>query len=141
MSPVPTPRTARGRSGIAAEAIARRHLESAGWTILGANVVVGRGELDLVAVDPEEAGTLVIVEVRGARSRLFGAPEESLDARKLVRIRAAGLALVRSPWPSAHGIAAPCPLRVDVMAVDLDPMIGPGAGGPRIRHIRGVGLD
>ncbi len=126
---------------MAAEAVARRQLEAAGWTILGANVVVGRGELDLVALDPETPGVVVIVEVRGARSGRFGAPEESVDARKLARIRATAVALLRSDWPAAHGIVAPRLLRFDVVAVDLDPMIGPGAGGPRIRHIRGVGLD
>ncbi len=123
---------------MAAEALARRHLVSAGWTILGANVVVGRGELDLVALDPDAPGTLVIVEVRGSRTRRFGAPEESLDHRKLARVRAAALALIRSGWAREHGLRGLSAIRLDVMAVDLDPMVGPGAGGPSIRHVRGV---
>jgi putative endonuclease len=131
----------RGRSGIAAEQVARRHLETIGWTILGANVVAGRGELDLVALDPDDPMALVIIEVRGARSGRFGAPEESVDRRKLARVQATAVALLRSDWPAAHGIVGRCSLRLDVVAVDLDPMIGPGAGGPRIRHLRGVVLD
>jgi putative endonuclease len=138
MSPAPTSRTSRGRTGIAAEALARRHLELAGWTILDSNVVVGRGELDLLALDPYAPGTLVVVEVRGSRTRRFGAPEESLDHRKLARLRAAALALLRSGWPRDHGLRAVRAIRLDVVAVDLDPMIGPGAGGPSIRHVRGV---
>jgi putative endonuclease len=141
MSPVPTPRTSRGRSGIAAEAIARRHLEGLGWMILGANVLAGRGELDLVALDPAEPGTLVVVEVRGVRSRRFGAPEESVGARKLARIRSAVLELLRSDWAVAHGLARPWVVRIDVVAIDLDPALGPGAGGPAVRHLRGVTAD
>ena len=138
MSPVPTPRTARGRTGIAAEAIARRYLEAAGWTILGANVIVGRGELDLVALDPDAPGALVVVEVRSARSDRFGSPEESIDRRKLVRLRLAVGTLLRSSWPMDHGIR-PSATRLDVIAVDLDPSVLRVSGAPRVRHIRGVG--
>jgi putative endonuclease len=138
MSPAPSRRTARGRTGIAAEAVARRHLESAGWTILGANVVVGRGELDLVALDPDAPCTLVIVEVRGTRTGRFGAPEESLDRRKLASLRASAVGLVRSGWVRELGHATPPGVRLDVIAVDLDPQLGRDLGGPRVRHIRGV---
>jgi putative endonuclease len=138
MSPAPTPRTARGRSGIAAEQLARAHLESSGWTILGANVIVGHGELDLVALDPAAPGTLVIVEVRGARSGRFGAPEESVDPRKLARIQVAALRLARSGWYRTVGLARPRALRIDVIAVDLDPALGRVTGAPGVRHVRGV---
>jgi putative endonuclease len=137
MSPMPTSRTSRGRTGIIAEALARRHLEQSGWTVLDANVIVGRGELDLVALDPDAPGVLVIVEVRATRTGRFGAPEESLDHRKLARLRAAALALLRSGWLHEHGLHA-VTIRLDVVAIDLDPSIGPGAGGPSIRHVRGV---
>lgn len=138
MSPAPTPRTARGRTGIVAEAAARRHLEAAGWTIVAANVLVGRGELDLIALDPADPGTLVFVEVRGARSDRFGAPEESLSPRKLARLRTSVVALLRSGWPETRGLGAVRSIRIDIVAVDLDPWLAPGVGGPRLRHIRGV---
>jgi putative endonuclease len=136
MSPAPTPRTARGRTGLEAEAVARQHLEASGWTILAANVVVGRGELDLVALDPGAPGTLVIVEVRGARSGRFGAPEESVGPRKLARLRAPVAALSRSGWSVAHGPLRA--IRIDLVAVELDPRTAHGGRRPRIRHIRGL---
>lgn len=141
MSPAPTPRTSRGRTGIVAERVARRYLEALGWTILGANVLVGRGELDLVALDPDAPDTLVVIEVRGARTGLFGAPEESIDGRKLVRIWAGGHAILRSAWPPLEGVVRPRWVRVDVVSVGLHPALGTDAGGPQVRHLRGASLD
>lgn len=138
VSPAPSPRTARGRTGIAAEAIARRYLEALGWRVVDSNVVVGRGELDLVALDPDEPGVLVVVEVRGARTRRFGPPEISVDARKLGRVLRAAWELARSGWIDERGLAVDR-LRVDVLAVELAPSIGRDHGGPTIRHLRGVG--
>lgn len=47
--------------GAAGEELAARHLISLGWEIVGRNVRMGRGELDIVARDGED---MVIVEVR-----------------------------------------------------------------------------
>lgn len=141
VSPRPTPRTARGRIGIAAEAVARSHLEGLGWTVVAANVTVGHGELDLVALDPDTPATLVVVEVRGARTTRFGAPEESVGARKLARLRASVATLLRSGWITSHGLGSVRAVRLDVIAVDLGPRLAPGSGEPRVRHIRGVTGD
>jgi putative endonuclease len=138
MSPAPTPRTARGRTGIAAEAVARRYLEDSGWIILAANLVVGQGELDLVALDPATPRTIVVVEVRGRRSPRFGAPEESVDRAKLARIQAAAFRLLRSGWREGMGLQGARTLRIDVIAVDLDPATVRIAGRPALRHLRGV---
>ncbi len=138
MSPLPTPRTSRGRTGIVAEAVARRHLEAAGWRVLASNVVVGRGELDLIALDPDAPNTLVVVEVRGVRTGRFGPPELSVDRRKLGRVLVATWELLRSGWVEERRLDV-VRSRVDVVAVELGPMIGPHAGGPVIRHLRGVG--
>ena len=100
--------------------------------------MAGRGELDLVALDPDAPDVLVVVEVRGARGDRFGLPEESVDRRKLARLRQAALVLIRSGWPTAMGVRWVRTVRIDVIAVDLAPSIGPGMGGPRLRHIRGV---
>jgi putative endonuclease len=135
MSPAPTPRTTRGRTGVAAEAVARRHLEERGWTIVAVNVVVGHGELDLVALDPHDPGALVVVEVRGARTARFGAPEESVDARKLARLRTSVSGLLRSEWLADHGLGRPRMVRFDVVAVELARGMG---RGPVVRHLRGV---
>jgi putative endonuclease len=136
MSPTPTPRTARGRTGIAAEAVARGHLVALGWAIVAANVVVGHGELDLVALDPDAPGTLVVVEVRGARTTRFGAPEESVDARKLARLRSTVWGLLRSDWLADHGLPRPRMVRIDVIAVELD--AGASPAGHAVRHLRGI---
>ncbi len=146
MSPVPDPRTPRGQVGLEAEEVARRYLGSLGWIIRGSNLVIGRDELDMVCTDPDGSEDLVFVEVRGHTSGRFGAAEESIDRRKLARICRAALQLLRSGWPEEHGALGGRPQRivtwrVDVIAVELHPMLARDIGGPRIRHIRGVTAD
>ncbi len=104
---------------------------AAGWRILGRNVRVGRAELDIVAVDPAQPARLVIVEVRARASRAFGLPEETVDARKRLRLRRAAQGL-REAGSLADGTAVPpLPLRLDLVVVE--PPAGPG-GDVRIRH-------
>ena len=57
-----------GRRG---EEIARRRLESTGYTVLETNVWTPAGEIDLVS---EKDGALVFVEVRTRASRSFSPP-------------------------------------------------------------------
>ncbi len=80
-SPRPEP-TPPGRNW--AERLARCHLESQGMTLLAANHTEKGGELDLVL---REDATVVFVEVRQRRSGSHGTAAESLDARKLLRLR------------------------------------------------------
>ena len=109
-------------------------LMAVGWTILGRRVRVGRAELDLVTVDPGPAPELVIVEVRWRSSRAFGLPEETVDHRKVARLRhAAGTLAAAGRLPDGTPLP-PLPLRIDVVAVE------PGPGGrPRARRLAGVG--
>jgi putative endonuclease len=88
--------TPRRRAGDAAEQAVARHLSAHGWTIVARNVRVGRSELDIVAVEPATPPILVIVEVRSATVTSFGAPVESVDARKVSRLYRAAWALVRA---------------------------------------------
>ena len=67
-----------------AERLARCHLEGLGLSFLAANHTEKGGELDLVLKD---GATVVFVEVRQRRSADYGSAAESLDARKLLRIR------------------------------------------------------
>ncbi len=104
------------------------------WQVLGRRVRVGRLELDLVAVDPGPPSALVVIEVRWRRSRAFGLPEETVDHRKMARLRRAAAALAMAgvlpdgtPLPSL-------PLRLDLVAVEPGP-----AGRLRTRHHRAVG--
>jgi putative endonuclease len=68
--------------GRAGELIAARFLEDHGLRVLTRNLDVGRGELDLLALD---AGTRVVVEVR----TITGAadPVDAIDPTKRRRVR------------------------------------------------------
>ena len=115
--PCPPARTRQQRAGDAAEALVAERLVAAGWTVLARSLHVGRGELDILAVDPGPPATLVIVEVRWRRDRAFGLPEETVDWRKRRQLRhAAALLLERglldgTPLP-------PLPIRFDLVVVE-----------------------
>ena len=94
--------------------------------MLARNVRVGRGELDLVAIDPGPPAALVVVEVRWRSRRDFGLPEETVDHRKRRSIRQAAYALVEA------GALPHLPLRFDLVAVEPG---GPGRD-PVTRHHR-----
>ena len=101
--------------------------------------IADAGELEWLGLDELDApGTLVIVEVRGVLTRRFGAPEESVDARKLTRLEVAAVDLLRSGWPRTARRTHHRVLRIDVVAVDLDPALVRITGRPGIRHLRGV---
>ena len=123
-------RTAVQDSGDAAEALVARTLAAAGWRILARNLRLGRGELDIVAVDPGPPAELVIVEVRWRRRRDFGLAEESLDHRKRAHLRAAIGRLLADGLPGDASLPV-LPFRVDLVVVEP---------GDRIRHHRHVAL-
>ena len=120
-------RTDAQHSGDAAEQLVAEHLVARGWPILGRNIRVGRYELDLIAVDPGPPRALVAVEVRWRASRAFGLPEETVDARKRARVRAAAYGLLeRGALPDG----SPLPhlaMRFDLVVVEP---------GRRLRHHR-----
>jgi putative endonuclease len=127
------PRTAAQRAGDAAETLVAERLGGAGWTILGRNLRLGRNEIDLVAVDPGPPATLVIVEVRWRGRRDFGLPEETLDWRKRVRLRAAvGRLLEVGALPDGRSLPD-APVRVDLVVVEPPRIVG---GEVRVRHHR-----
>jgi putative endonuclease len=128
-------RSAAARVGAAAELLAAGRLERAGWAILGRNVRVGRGELDLVAIDPGPPRTLVVVEVRWRGRRDFGLAEESLDRRKRAALRrTVGALLAAGMLPDGRPLPR-LPSRVDVIAVDRT-----ASGDTSLRHHRGFRL-
>jgi putative endonuclease len=122
-------RTALQDRGDAAESLVADRLAAAGWQILARNLRLGRGELDIVAIDPAPPPQLVIVEVRWRRSRDFGLAEESLDHRKRAHLRAAIGRLLADGLPA--GTVPSLPIRVDLVVVEP---------GDRIRHHRHVAL-
>jgi putative endonuclease len=120
-------RTSAQRSGDAAESLVAERLEAAGWSVLARNVHVGRHEIDLVAVDPGPPPALVVIEVRWRGDRGFGLPEETVDHRKRVRVRAAAYGLLdRASLPDGRPLPR-LPLRFDLVV--LEP-------GGRLRHHR-----
>ena len=123
-------RTSQQRRGDSTEVLVAAQLAAYSWTILGRQVRVGRAELDIVAIDPGPPANLVVVEVRFRRNRDFGLPEETIDHRKLARLRTAAHALRAlgrlpdgTPWP-------PLPLRLDIVVIEP---------GKPLRHYRHVG--
>lgn len=122
--------------GDRAESRVEEALVGRGWTILARQVRVGRGELDLVVVDPGPPRMLVIVEVRWRRSRAFGLAEETLDHRKRAHLRAALGRLLEEGL--AGGITLPS-LAVRVDLVVVEPALATGEP-VRIRHHRAIPL-
>lgn len=101
------------RLGRAAEAAAARYLEARGWRLLGRNVRVGRGELDLIA---RRGPVLAFVEVKARRTRTCGSPEDAVSAAKQRQVaRLAELWLAARPW-ALGGVSD---VRFDIVAVDL----------------------
>lgn len=114
---------ARQHLGRAAEAAAARYLVREGWVVLGRNVRVGRGELDLIV---RRGGVLAFVEVKARRTGTFGAPEDAVGARKRRQVaRLAELWLGARPW-ALSGVRD---VRFDVVAVDA------AARPPAVRHL------
>jgi putative endonuclease len=128
-------RTSSQQVGDAAERLVEDYLASEGWSILGRNIRIGRGELDIVAVDPAPPASLVCVEVRWRRSREYGLPEETFDRRKRSRLWAGVMRMLQTgELPNGNPLPR-LPLRVDLVVVE-PPLANRTA--PRIRHHRDV---
>ncbi|MFC0675592.1 YraN family protein [Brachybacterium hainanense] len=109
-----------GRLG---EDLAAAHLAASGWRVVDRNVQIGRGELDIIALEDR---TLVFVEVKTRRSLLTGVPQAAVTARKCQQLRRlAGQYLLGSAPPHRD-------LRIDVLAV----FAGPDACS--LEHLRAV---
>ena len=120
-------RTAAQLAGDTAEDLVAIRLSEEGWTVLARNIHVGRHELDLVTIDPGPPATLVVIEVRWRAGRSYGLPEETVDHRKRIRVRAAAYGLLdRGVLPDGSRVPR-LPLRFDLVVVEP-------AG--RIRHHR-----
>ena len=65
-----------GRKG---EALAKAHLENAGYEILDENWTYGKLEIDLVAYKDK---MMIFAEVKTRTGNFFGQPEDFVDARK-----------------------------------------------------------
>jgi putative endonuclease len=94
--------------GLRAESAAASWLQSRGWQILARRWRSGRGELDLVCLDPD--AVLVGLEVKLRRTGRAGTGFEAIDRRRLIRLRSSLAA-----YAAASGMAS-TELRVDLVS-------------------------
>jgi putative endonuclease len=97
------------RLGRQAESQASLFLEQAGFKILGRNIRLAGGELDIVAWD---GPVLAFVEVKAGKARKVSDSLQAIDRPKRRRLLAAAQAFV-----ARETIEAPC--RFDVVIVDM----------------------
>jgi Holliday junction resolvase-like predicted endonuclease len=135
-APAHRPRTRAQQAGDRAERFVAGAIQAVGWTIVGRNVRAGRGEIDILAIDPGPPRQLVAVEVRWRVRRDFGLPEETVDFRKRGRLRTAvGWLIERNCLPDGTWLPR-LPVRIDLVV--MEPPVSRG-GKLRMRHHRYVG--
>jgi putative endonuclease len=118
------------------ERVAARHLKQHGYRVLGRNLRLAGGEIDILAEAPDRR-TIVIVEVKsgyvpggsagGDPNHSPVRPEEHVNTAK--RRKLTGLALEAARRFKLHHR----PIRFDVIGVDLVK-----GGEPRVRHHAGA---
>jgi putative endonuclease len=89
--------------------MAASYLRRAGWKILGRNVRIGRGELDIIA---EDGGELVIVEVRTRRIGAISPSETTVGPKKIK-------SLIKTARHYVDSIAYGGNWRIDIAAVTV----------------------
>lgn len=112
---------AHNELGAWGEEQATEYLRRKGFDIVERDWKSGRRDIDIIA---SKGGTLVFVEVKARRNRMFGEPEEAIDQAKLHNLRAAINHYVKLMNISQD-------IRLDVVTI-----VGtPGMGEPKIIHI------
>ncbi len=108
---------ARQRLGRRAEDLVAARLRHGGWQVVGRNVRLPSGELDIVALDDS---TLVFVEVKAGRAGATVGPERPAHAvgrRKQVKLRR----LAREWIAERRGPSGVSGYRFDVVGVRFGP--------------------
>jgi putative endonuclease len=100
----------RSQTGQWGEAIAAKHLESNGYSVLQRNWRHGHGELDIVAQKDE---LIVFVEVRTRRNDAFGMAEESISPKKRAKLIETAQAFL-----DAHDLSE-AQWQIDVIVIEL----------------------
>ena len=116
---------AHNELGTWGENVATDYLRSKGYTILERDWKSGHHDLDIIAKD---GGTLVIIEVKTRRNRLFGNPEEAIDYKKRLSLLSAINHYVKS-----HHVKSS--VRFDIISI-----VGTIGSTPEIDHIKDVRL-
>lgn len=102
----------RQRLGRRGEELAAEYLEQRGYKVIERNVRRREGEIDLIATRKK---TLVFVEVKLRNAGPFGGAIQALTAAKQRRLRELAAAY------SAEHPELPSDLRIDLVAIDLEP--------------------
>ena len=122
--------TYRQARGTEAETAAVGYLIAQGWRVIARNIELAGVEVDVLAVDPGPPSTIVVVEVRSARSSKYGAPEDKIDRSKVARLYRAMAELRRTEGLVTDVMAYT--VRVDLLVVDLR------RGFEEFRHLRAL---
>jgi putative endonuclease len=122
--------TLRQYRGTEGETAAVGYLIAQGWRVVARNIELAGVEVDILAVDPGPPSTIVVVEVRSARSSKYGAPEDKVDRAKVARLYRA-LAELRKTEGLVTDVMAYA-VRVDLLVVDLR------RGFEEFRHLRAL---
>jgi putative endonuclease len=101
----------RRETGALGERIACDFLGENGYEILENNYRCPEGEIDIIA---KQEDTLVFVEVRTKKSRLFGSPEESITPVKREKLRT-----LAQYYRQEHE-NLPLNWRIDVVAIEME---------------------
>lgn len=108
------------------EDLAVAYLQGKGYQIVERDWKSGHRDIDIIARD--EAGTIVFVEVKTRRNRVFGEPEEAIDYRKLQSLRQAINHYINFKRINSE-------VRFDIISI-----IGTVGSEPEINHIKDVSL-
>ena len=104
------------------EEVAADYLRRKGYTIVERNWKSGHRDLDIIAWN-EDCQSLVFVEVKTRRNRMFNDPEEAVNYRKMYHLRQAANHYIKYR-------RLDCDLRFDVITV-----VGTPETEPEIEHI------
>lgn len=83
---------ARINSGKVGEGLALSFLKKQGYSIIAKNYKTRLGEIDIIGKDKS---CVSFVEVRSTNSRVFGAPEHTIDRRKQRQIAKVALSYIK----------------------------------------------
>ena len=108
------------------EDLAAAYLQDKGYAIIERDWKSGRRDIDIIAKD--EAGTIVFVEVKTRRSRVFGEPEDAIDYRKMQSLRQAINHYVKLRRINSD-------VRFDIISI-----VGTIGSEPEINHIKDVAI-
>ena len=108
------------------EDLAVAFLQGQGYTIIERDWKSGRRDIDIIAKD--ETDTIVFVEVKTRRNRLFGEPEEAIDYRKMQSLQQAINHYIKFRRLNGN-------VRFDIISI-----VGTIGTEPEINHIKDVSL-